>query len=162
MRKEAAARVIEGLKAAEIRFLAVLSESWLFEVHRLAQADPYFKIVPVANEGDGVSMCAGTWVGGMRSAILMENSGLRVACEALARLQGLPVLMLMSYRGDWGDPPWWAASMGATTEPLLSALRIPYRVVQREDDIVPKLTQAVKTQNAYRSHVALLFGGDLM
>jgi len=91
----------------------------------------------------------------------MENSGLRVACEPLARLQGIPVLMLMSYRGDWGDAPWWANSMGATTEPILGALRIPYRVVRREDDIVPVLTGAVRTLNAYRGHVAVLFGAEL-
>ena len=60
----------------------------------------------------------------------------RVACEALARLQGIPVLLLMSYRGDWGDAPWWANSMGATTEPILGAPRIPYCVVRREDEIV--------------------------
>jgi sulfopyruvate decarboxylase subunit alpha len=162
MRKDAATLVLEGLKAAGINSIVVLSESWLFEVHRQIENDPYFTVIPVANEGDGVSICAGMWLGGKRCAILMENSGLRVACEALARLQGLPVLLLMSYRGDWGDPPWWAASMGATTEPLLDALRIPYSVVRRDDEIVWKVRQSVKSQNAYRSHVALVFGGELM
>jgi sulfopyruvate decarboxylase subunit alpha len=162
MRKDAAALVVEGLKAAGVGTIMVLSESWLFEVHRQLENDPFFKVIPVVNEGDGVSICAGMWLGGKRCAMLMENSGLRVACEALARLQGIPVLMLMSYRGDWGDPPWWAASMGATTEPLLKALRIPYSVVRRDDEIVRKLEQSVKSQNAYRSHVALLFGGELM
>ncbi len=162
MRDDVAAHFVEGLKAAGINFLTVLSESWLFEVHRLAAADQFFTVVPVANEAEGVGICAGTWLGGRKSAILMENSGIRVACEPLARLQGIPVLMLMSYRGDWGDPPWWAANMGATTEPVLEALRIPYKVVQREDEIVPRLTQAVATMNSHRSHAALLFGGDLM
>jgi sulfopyruvate decarboxylase subunit alpha len=162
MRKDAAALVAEGLKAAGIDTIVVLSESWLFEVHRLIEGDSFFTVIPVANEGDGVSTCAGLWLGGKRCAILMENSGLRVACEALARLQGLPVLLLMSYRGDWGDSPWWAASMGATTEPILNALRIPYSVVRRDDEIVRKLKQAVASRNAYRSHVALVFGGELM
>jgi sulfopyruvate decarboxylase subunit alpha len=161
MRNAAAELVVKGLKDAGISFLTTLSESWLFEVHRQLSADPYFTIVPVANEAEGVGICAGTWLGGKKSAILMENSGLRVACEPLARLQGIPVLMLMSYRGDWGDAPWWANSMGATTEPILGALRIPYRVVRREDDIVPVLAGAVRTLNAYRGHVAVLFGAEL-
>jgi len=161
MRKAAAELVVKGLKDVEIRILTTLSESWLFEVHRQVSADPFFTVVPVANEAEGVGICAGTWLGGKKSAILMENSGLRVACEPLARLQGIPVLMLMSYRGDWGDAPWWAASMGATTEPLLAALRIPYRVVHREEEIVPSLARAVRSLNAYRSHVALLFGAEL-
>lgn len=161
MRKAAAELMVKGLKDADIRILATLSESWLFEVHRQVSADPFFTVVPVANEADGVGICAGTWLGGKKSAILMENSGLRVACEPLARLQGIPVLMLMSYRGDWGDAPWWAASMGATTEPLLAALRIPYRVVRREEEIVSSLARAVRSLNAYRNHVALLFGAEL-
>lgn len=162
MRQDAAALVIKGLKEADISFLTVLPESWLFEVHRRVSSDPFFTVVSVANESDGVGICAGAWLGGKKSAILMENSGLRVACESLARLQGIPVLLLMSYRGDWGDAPWWAASMGATTEPLLTALRIPYRVVRREEEIVPALARAVRSLNAYRSHAALLFGGELM
>ena len=162
MRQGAAELVVQGLKEAGIGFLTTLSESWLFEVHRKVSKDPFFTVVPVANEAEGVGICAGTWLGGKKSAILMENSGLRVACESLARLQGIPVLLLMSYRGDWGDAPWWAASMGATTEPLLTALRIPYRVVRSEEEIVPALARAVRSLNAYRSHVALLFGGELM
>src|SRR5438105_7084181 len=133
MRKAAAELVIKGLKDAGIGFLTTLSESWLFEVHRQASADPYFTVVPVANEAEGVGICAGTWLGGKKSAILMENSGLRVACEPLARLQGIPVLMLMSYRGDGGDAPWWANSMGATPGPPLAARRIPYRAGRRAD-----------------------------
>jgi sulfopyruvate decarboxylase subunit alpha len=162
MRSDAAALVVQGLKAAGIDTIVLLSESWLFEVHRQIESDSFFTVIPVANEGDGVSICAGMWLGGKRCAMLMENSGLRVACEALARLQGLPVLLLMSYRGDWGDAPWWAATMGATTEPILKALRIPYSVVRDDAEIVRKVEQAVKSQNAYRSHVALVFGGELM
>ena len=51
---------------------------------------------------------------------------------------------------------------GATTEPLLGALRIPYRVVRDDDEIIAKITGAVNTLNAYKTHVALVFGGELM
>jgi sulfopyruvate decarboxylase subunit alpha len=162
MRETAAARFIEGLKAANIGLLTVLPDSWLFEVHRQANADQFFSVMTVANEGEGVGICAGAWLGGKKAAILMENSGLRTACEPLARLQGIPVLLLMSYRGDWGDSPWWAANTGATTEPILNALRIPFRVVREEDHIVPDIAGAVRTMNAHRNHAALLFGGELM
>jgi len=162
VREAAAARFVEGLKAANINILTVLPDSWLFEVHRQVKADQFFSVVPVANEGEGVGICAGAWLGGKKAAILTENSGLRTACEPLARLQGIPVLLLMSYRGDWGDAPWWAANTGATTEPILNALKIPFKVVRQEADIVPSLTGAVRTMNAHRSHAALLFGGELM
>ena len=52
----------------------------------------------MTNEAEGASVAAGTWITGGRSVLVMENSGLRAACEALARLglvNGVPVTMLM-------------------------------------------------------------------
>ena len=49
-----------------------------------------------------------------------------------------------------------------TGMPCRRALRIPYRVVRDDDDIIAKITGAVNTLNAYKTHVALVFGGELM
>jgi sulfopyruvate decarboxylase TPP-binding subunit len=35
---------------------------------------------------------------------------------------GIPVIMLMSYRGELGENNWWAIPHGITMEPLLGAL----------------------------------------
>ena len=95
----------------------------------------------------------------------MENSGLRVSIEPLARMgmgAGIPVFMLMSYRGDLGENNWWAVPHGMTMEPLLNAMRIPYRVVNREEDIRRSITDAVTWTNAAYYHAAVALTGEVV
>ncbi len=104
-------------------------------------------------------------MGGKKPILLMENSGLRVASETLARLGisfGIPVLMLMSYRGELGDGNWWAVNHGVVMEPMLKALRIPYRILNREDEIEGSLRMALATLSASQYHVATVIGGGLL
>ena len=71
-------------------------------VYVAAAKDPDIRYVAVTNEAEGASVAAGAWITGGRSVLVMENSGLRAACEALSRLglvNGIPVTMLMGYRG---------------------------------------------------------------
>jgi sulfopyruvate decarboxylase subunit alpha len=87
-----------------------------------------------------------------------------VAIEALARLgigHGIPVLMIMPFRGDLGDKDWWAQAHGTTMKPLLEAMRIPYRVVEHEEEIVPTITNAWETLYSSKYPVAVIIGGRL-
>jgi sulfopyruvate decarboxylase subunit alpha len=95
----------------------------------------------------------------------MENSGLRAATEQLARMglgAGIPVIMLMSYRGELGENNWWAIPHGITMEPLLDALRTPYRIVRQTDEIERAITDAYAwSYNAYY-HSAVVLGGGIV
>ncbi len=159
--KPSSARIVaETLKNNEVRFITVLPDGWLFEVYEIISKNPFFKVVPVTHEGEGVSICAGAWCGGMRSAIIMENSGLRAAAETLGRLYCFPVLLLMSYRGDIGDRAHFGRPIGRTTEPVLQALDIPYLVVRKEEDIERSIRDATRTIDTAQGAVALLFSGE--
>lgn len=156
--------VVAGLKEAGVTFCAYLPDSWMAPIISRLSQDPDMSMIPVANEGEGVAMCAGVWLGGRRAVMVMENSGLRVACEELARLglgQGIPILMLMPYRGDLGDKPFWAQPHGWTMEPVLRALRVSYRVVRREDVIRDVLRRAPLTMSGSKNHVAIILGSEL-
>ena len=106
----------------------------------------------------------GVWLGGKRAVMLMENSGIRVACEELARLglgQGVPVFMIVPFRGDLGDGQAWAQPHGWTMKPVLEALRADYRVIRHEEEIVPSILAAYATMAASKNHVALIVGKEL-
>ncbi len=164
--KESSARlVLTEMKAAGIDFVVQLPDSGLFDIYTLVKEDPWFRLVPVNNEFEGASIAAGAWLGGKKSILCMENSGLRVASEALARLgirHGIPVLMLMSYRGSLGDGNFWAQNHGIVMEPLLKALRIPYRIIDKDEDIPGSIQRAVRTIGASKYHVAVVIGGGLL
>jgi sulfopyruvate decarboxylase subunit alpha len=103
------------------------------------------------------------FLSGKRAALVMENSGLRASVEPLARMglgAGIPVVMLMSYRGELGENNWWAIPHGTTMEPVLNALRIPYRVVREDAEIEQSIIDAYNwSYNAYY-HSAIALGGS--
>ena len=164
VRAEVTEEIIASLKAAGVTFACYLPDSWLADVERRLHEEPGFTVVPVVNEGEGVAMCAGAWLGGKRSVMLMENSGVRMACEELARLgmsNAVPVFMIMPYRGDIGDAPNWSPGHGWTMEGVLDALRVRYRILRRLDEIRPAITGAPRSQMAGRQHVAIILGIEL-
>ena len=58
----------------------------------------------------------------------MQNHGFLAAINgivSLALLYQIPLLMLISYRGDFGERDPWQTQGGVVTEPLLRALGIP-------------------------------------
>jgi sulfopyruvate decarboxylase subunit alpha len=163
MRDEAAAEALAGLKAAGIDFVSGLPDGWQRNLHELVDADPDIRYVPVCNEGVGFSVCAGAWVGGRKTALVMENSGLRVASEYIARISlgtGVPVVLLLSYRGDVGETEHWGIPHGIVVEPLLRALRIPYLIVRQIPDLRVSIMRAFRISEAQLHPAAVLVSGD--
>jgi sulfopyruvate decarboxylase subunit alpha len=157
--------IIEGLKEAGVKIVCTLPDSYLKEVYQKVAADPDFEHMPVTTEWEGASIAAGVWLTGKRAVLVMENSGLRVATEPLARLgltHGIPVVMLMGYRGDVGEDQWYAIPHGITMEPLLHALRIPYTIVRKEEEIKRAILNAYKTADNSKYHVAVAFSGEIV
>lgn len=160
VKKRSVGLVIEALKECGINFVSGLPDGWLRPVHEGVIKDPAFMYVPVCNEGVGFSICAGAWLGGKKTCLIMENSGLRVAAEYIARIGialGIPVVLLMSYRGDLGDTEHWAVPHGIVVEPLLHALRISYWAVSREDEIKSAIAGAFSLSEASLHPTAVLF-----
>jgi sulfopyruvate decarboxylase subunit alpha len=163
MLPDASQAALAGLKEAGIDFVSGLPDGWQRNLHELIAADPHFKYVPVCNEGVGFSVCAGAWLGGRKTALIMENSGLRVAAEYIARIAigcGVPVVLMCSYRGDLGDTEHWAIPHAIVAEPLLDALRIPYVVVRHKADLKATIKRAYRLSEAQLQPVAILISGD--
>jgi sulfopyruvate decarboxylase subunit alpha len=157
--------VIAGMKRAGISVVCYLPDSLFKELYPALDADPDIRTIRVTNEGEGAAICGGLWLSGKKAALVMENSGLRASIEPLARMgmgAGIPVFMLMSYRGDLGENNWWAIPHGMCMEPLLDAMRIPYRVVDREENIERSIVDAITWSNAAYYHSAVALTGSLV
>jgi sulfopyruvate decarboxylase subunit alpha len=163
MLEAALGEAIGGLKEAGINFVSGLPDGWQRNLHEAIEADPAFRYVPVCNEGVGFSVCAGAWLGGKKTALIMENSGLRVAAEYIARISlgtGVPVVLLLSYRGDLGETEHWGIPHGIVAEPLLDALRVPYHVVQRREELRAAIKRAYRISEAQLHPAAVLISGS--
>jgi sulfopyruvate decarboxylase subunit alpha len=165
MKAEIAQLFLNEIERAGIDTIVGLPDSGLYPLIKRIQDVPGLRYIAVTNEGEGAGICAGAWMGGRKPLLLMENSGLRVASETLARLGisfGVPVLMLMSYRGELGDGNWWSVNHGVVMEPLLDALRIPYTVLRRPEDIAGSVGKAFKNAQGSKYHYALVAAGDVL
>jgi sulfopyruvate decarboxylase subunit alpha len=164
MKDSAVKLVIEGLKEAGVDTIVALPDSRLKELYPALANDPYFRYIPVTNEGEGVSIVAGVMLGGRGAVMLMENSGLRVAIEALSRLgytHEIPVFMMMSYVGDIGEINWWGISHGLNMEPLLEAMRIPYTIVRKNEEIKDTIIRSKHHTEVSKYHVAIVLSGEV-
>ena len=163
MIQEALHEAHTAMKEVGINFVSGLPDGWLRNLHELMEGDNDIQYVPVCNEGVGFSVCAGAWLGGRKTALIMENSGLRVAAEYIARISmqsGIPVLLIMPYRGDLGDTEHWSIPHGIVVEPLLDALRIKYQIVRHRSDLRAAIKRAYRLSEAQLYPTAVLISGD--
>jgi sulfopyruvate decarboxylase subunit alpha len=155
----------QALKECGVRLLSVLPETWLVHLVTLAEQDPEMILVRLAKEEEGVGISAGAHLAGVRSAMLMQNHGLLASVNgivSLAQLYRVPLLMLVSYRGGFGEEHPWQTEGGLVTEDLLRALRIPYLLVERLEEAAARLRQAQVLAEASLRPVALLLCRGLM
>src|SRR5262249_47249469 len=98
--------IYDALKACDIRLLSALPETWLVHLVRMAEDDPEMTLVRLAKEEEGVGISAGAHLAGVKSAMLMQNHGFLAAINGIvscAQLYRIPLLMLISFRGDFGE-----------------------------------------------------------
>jgi sulfopyruvate decarboxylase TPP-binding subunit len=141
--------VHDGLRENGVDFVIGLPCSGFSAAQQRCIDDPGIRYVPVAHEGTGLSLCAGAWLGGKRTAALIENFGLFAAAYHLLRGHytfGIPTLMITEYRGDAGETEFFGDS-GDMTEPLLAAMRINYRVVRDLKELKPAMRDGLRWMN---------------
>lgn len=157
--------VYDALKACDVRLISALPETWLVHLLRLAEDDPDMTLVRLAKEEEGVGISAGAHLAGVKSAMLMQNHGLLASVNgivSLAHLYKIPLLMLISYRGEFGERDPWQTEGGAATESVLQALRIPYERLDDPAQVAARIRKAQTLAEAALKPVALLLGRDLM
>jgi len=96
------------------------------------------RYLPIAREEEGVGICAGAFCGGTKAMLVMPNSGFLTCCNALngiALTCGLPVFMLVSWRGSIGEKRHFMMQMGSVTAPVMDALGIDHYLLQRPEDL---------------------------
>jgi len=162
----ASSRVIfESLKKCDVRLVSALPETWLVHLIRMADDDPEMILVRLAKEEEGVGISAGAHFAGVKSAMLMQNHGFLASINGIvsfAHLYKIPLLMLISYRGSFGEPDPWQTQGGNVTEALLRAMAIPYSFLDGIENVEKRIRQAQTLAESSLQPVALLLTRDLM
>ena len=157
--------VFDALKDGGVRLISALPETWLVHLIRLADDDPGVTLVRLAKEEEGVGISMGAHLAGVKSAMLMQNHGFLASVNGIvsgAQLFRIPLVMLISDRGSFGERDPWQTEGGAVTEPVLAALRIPLMRLDNPIRVAERVAQAQTLAYSSNRPVALLLTRDLM
>ena len=162
MSEEVDRTIIEALRAGGIDFVCSVPDGLLAGVLRGLSGSGIVHI-PVTREEEGVGVCAGAYLGGLKPCLLMQNSGLGNCINALLSLNqfyGIPLFLLMGHRGDPLDPVAAQIPMGWATPALLEVLAIPYALVKDRQGLA-SITELGKLAFQGRTATAVLLGKEV-
>ena len=154
-----------ALKAAGVRVMSALPETWLVHLVRMAEEDEEMTLVRLAKEEEGVGISTGAHLAGVKSAMLMQNHGFLAAINGIVscgQLYRIPLLMLISERGSFGEKDPWQCEGGGVTTHVLEALRIPFERLDAPEQVIKRIAKAQTLAYSASRPVALLLCRDLM
>ncbi|GAC1447556.1 MAG: sulfopyruvate decarboxylase subunit alpha [Ktedonobacteraceae bacterium] len=157
--------IYDALRACDVKIMSALPETWLVHLIRMADEDPEVTLVRIAKEEEAIGISAGAHLAGVNSALLMQNHGFLAAINpivSLAQLYKIPLLMLISYRGHFGEKDPWQTQGGMVTEPVLRALNIPILHLNNPAEVQRRIKEAQTLAHASLHPVAVLLSRDLM
>jgi sulfopyruvate decarboxylase subunit alpha len=130
-------RIVDDFVANDVNFITTVPCKQLAGVIDEVEARKEIFHIPSNKEDEGMGLCAGAFMGGKRAAIIMQNTAIGVTVNTLATLiqfYRMPLPMLISYRGELGEPVACQVEMAVHTKALLAQLNIPTYHFHKEAD----------------------------
>ena len=129
--------VCAGVHAAGSRDVVYVPDNPLSHVLReFNERFPDVRLLLATREEEAFGIAAGLYLGGRKPTVMLQSSGLGNSLNALTSLllpYEIPVLIVISMRGDAGE--WNAAQMpmGRAVRPILEAIAIPHTTIESAD-----------------------------
>ena len=158
------AAIHRALKAQRVRQVSYVPDAGHKRLIELCHADKGMAAVPLTTEEEGIGLAAGAWLGGERSALLMQSSGVGNCINALSLASncGFPLLMLVTMRGETGERNPWQVPMGQATPEALRLAGVRTLRLERAEEASAAANAAAKAAFEEQSAVALLISQELI
>ncbi len=130
-------QIFDVLKTTGTTQVAYVPDAGHAKLINRCHADRSMRTVVLTTEEEGVAMLAGAWLGGAKGVLLMQSSGVGNCINMLSLFQEcrLPLLMLVTMRGVWGEFNPWQVPMGGSTAAALEGAGVIVHTVDRAADI---------------------------
>jgi sulfopyruvate decarboxylase TPP-binding subunit len=169
MDQQSVAIITDGLKAEGVNLVVTLPEEPTSSLIHALREDAYFSIVDAASEGSGIAAAAGASLSGRTAIFVTGVAGLLVGTWALAQVGtifGAPMVIMASYRGDFGDtsgiPGSQSLMFKQVAEPLLNALQLPYLIADSKTTLNRKIHEAIYACRDFEKPVVMLLTGEVV
>jgi sulfopyruvate decarboxylase alpha subunit len=130
----------------------------------LFSADPDVTTNVLTTEEEGVAIAAGAWLGGQRSVLLMQSSGVGncINMLSLSAIGRFPLLMLVTMRGEWAEFNPWQVPMSRATQPSLEAIGLKVMRAETGEDLIEMVESAAALAYESDQQIAVLIGQRLI
>ena len=113
--------VFARIKSGGIGVAGYVPDAGLAALIDLARADTAITDVALTSEEQGIGLCAGAWLGGQRSVLLMQSSGVGNCLNMLSLQHAarFPMVIVVAMRGEHAELNPWQIPMGSVTQAAL-------------------------------------------
>jgi sulfopyruvate decarboxylase alpha subunit len=151
--------IADALRRNGIRMYATVPDFIVGQVLEHLWRDEECTVVTAAREEEGLGMLSGAYLAGKRGALLMQNSGLGNCVNTLASLNvasQIPIVMLISHRGDLGEYNPAQVPMGQAAERILDSLGIRHITPRTVEQFEAEADGLIKLAYVWSMPVAFL------
>jgi sulfopyruvate decarboxylase alpha subunit len=147
------------LSAAKIRVVGYVPDGGHKRLIELCQADKSMRAVVLSTEEEGIGLATGAWLGGERSVLLMQSSGVGNVINALGTIKEcrFPLVTIVTMRGEEGEFNPWQVPMGQATRAVLEAMGTVVHRPATAEEVAPTVNAALRlAYNSYASVAVLI------
>ena len=152
------------LKSSNVQQVSYVPDAGHARLIELVNADPDMVSNVLTTEEEGVAIAAGAWLGGMRSVLLMQSSGVGncINMLSLANVSRFPLLMLVTMRGEWAEFNPWQVPMSKACKPALHAIGVTTMRADKAEDLIDVVGCAASLAYEADQQVAVLISQRLI
>lgn len=109
--------IYRTLKTFDVSQVCYVPDAGHSRLITLSHEDAAIQTTVLTTEEEGVALCAGAWLGGNRAVLLMQSSGVGNCVNMLSLMNAcrLPLLTIVTMRGEWAEFNPWQIPMGSAT-----------------------------------------------
>jgi sulfopyruvate decarboxylase alpha subunit len=150
--------VHRALGAAGVRLVGYVPDAGHKRLIELCQADRAMRAVVLTTEEEGVGLAAGAWLGGEKTVLLMQSSGVGNLVNVLGTVREcrFPLVMIVTMRGEEGEFNPWQVPMGRAVPAVLGAMGVAVEVVAATSEAAPKVASALRAAFDEQAAIAVL------
>ena len=152
------------LSAAGVRVVGYVPDAGHKRLIELCQADKEMRAVVLTTEEEGIGLAAGAWLGGQKSVLLMQSSGVGNVVNVLGMVREcrFPLVTLVTMRGEQGEFNPWQVPMGQAVRPVLEAMGTVVQYAETADQVAPVVNAALRLAFGSYASVAVLISQRLI
>ena len=152
------------LKDGGVRQVAYVPDAGPAHIIRRANEDPEMRGVVLTTEEEGVATVCGAWLGGQRSVLLMQSSGVGNCINMLSLVENcrFPFLCLVTMRGEWAEFNPWQVPMGKAAQASMELMGVAVLRADRTEDVGPTVRAAFEAAFHGGQSVAVLLSQSLI